>query len=74
MQVEGRKCSGKPKNLSAFDQEYLKVISLRDRKKSNEKLVPQLVQSSGTKNSDLTEGSQKMTWKLFLCFKVKQKR
>ena len=48
-EVKDRKRSGRPKKLSESDEKYLKVTSLRDRRKSSKALAHELAVSGGTK-------------------------
>ena len=46
--MEDKPRSGRPRKLTKSDEKYLKVTSLRDRKKTSRALTAQLVQTSGT--------------------------
>lgn len=47
--VVDKKRSGRPRKLSVADEHYLKVTSLRDRRKSSQALAQDLAESSNTK-------------------------
>ena len=53
-EVKDRKRSGRPRKLSASDEKYFKVTSLRDRRKSSKVLAHELAQSCGTTVHSLT--------------------
>ena len=50
----GQKRRGKPKKLSVSDEQFLKVTSSRDRKKSTKDLAQHLTHSSGPKVNSST--------------------